>query len=168
MSVESEILRIQRNVADTYAAVAEKGGTVPLQPNSENLPAAVSSIPAGGSLVIQEYDTEDGWHVRKFSDGYMEQTLKKELSDVIINTEWGFGYNNGMSYGPFQYPEAFAELYGVSISGAGPQSTIVYSYCDANKALHLTKTPGIALFRPTPVTVGMDFYIWVTARGRWK
>lgn len=49
MSVESEILRIQRNVADTYAMVAEKGGTVPLQPNSENLPAAVSSIPAGGS-----------------------------------------------------------------------------------------------------------------------
>lgn len=60
MSVESEILRIQRNVADTYAAVAEKGGTVPLQPNSENLPAAVSSIPAGGSGSAEEiYSTEE-------------------------------------------------------------------------------------------------------------
>lgn len=49
MSIESEILRIQHNVANTYAAVAEKGGDVPLQPNSENLAAAVSSIPAGGT-----------------------------------------------------------------------------------------------------------------------
>lgn len=73
MSVESEILRIQRNVADTYAMVAEKGGTVPLQPNSENLPAAVSSIPAGGSggggvpkgsIIIwsgSASDIPDGW-----------------------------------------------------------------------------------------------------------
>ena len=48
MSVESEILRIQRNIADTYAAVASKGGEVPTQPNSANLAAAVQSIPAGG------------------------------------------------------------------------------------------------------------------------
>lgn len=47
MSVESEILRIQRNIADTYAAVAEKGGEVPSQPTSANLAAAVESIPAG-------------------------------------------------------------------------------------------------------------------------
>lgn len=45
MSVESEILRIQHNVADSYAAVAGKGGTVPLQPTSANLAAAVASIP---------------------------------------------------------------------------------------------------------------------------
>lgn len=47
MSVESEILRIQHNIANTYAAVSEKGGDVPLQPNSANLAAAVASIPAG-------------------------------------------------------------------------------------------------------------------------
>lgn len=45
MSIESEILRIQHNVADTYAAVAGKGGEVPLQPNSAKLAAAVESIP---------------------------------------------------------------------------------------------------------------------------
>lgn len=49
MSVESEILRIQRNVAEAYAAVSSKGGTVPTQPTSANLPAAISSIPTGGS-----------------------------------------------------------------------------------------------------------------------
>lgn len=55
MSVESEILRIQHNIADAYAAVAEKGGQVPLQPNSENLAEAVASIPAGGEI----YSTEE-------------------------------------------------------------------------------------------------------------
>lgn len=45
MSVESEILRIQHNLADSYAAVASKHGEVPLQPTSENLAAAVASIP---------------------------------------------------------------------------------------------------------------------------
>lgn len=47
MSVESEILRIQHNIANTYAAVADKGGTVPTQPTSANLAAAVASIQAG-------------------------------------------------------------------------------------------------------------------------
>lgn len=50
MSVESEILRIQHNIANTYAAVAEKGGEVPLQPTSANLASAVASIPSGGGF----------------------------------------------------------------------------------------------------------------------
>lgn len=49
MSVESEILRIQHNIASAYAKVAEKGGEVPSQPTSAKLAAAVASIPAGGS-----------------------------------------------------------------------------------------------------------------------
>lgn len=47
MSVESEILRIQQNIANAYAAVSEKGGEVPLRPNSANLAAAVGSISVG-------------------------------------------------------------------------------------------------------------------------
>lgn len=45
MSVENEILRIQHNIANAYAAVSGKGGEVPLQPTSANLAAAVESIP---------------------------------------------------------------------------------------------------------------------------
>lgn len=52
MSVESEILRIRHNIADTYATVSSKGGDVPLQPNSANLAAAVASIPEGGSTFL--------------------------------------------------------------------------------------------------------------------
>ncbi len=50
MSIESEILRIQKNIADTYAVVAEKGGSVPLAPISANLAGAVRSIPASGGV----------------------------------------------------------------------------------------------------------------------
>lgn len=46
MSVESEILRIQRNIANAYTAVASKGGVVPQQPTSDELPAAVGTIPS--------------------------------------------------------------------------------------------------------------------------
>lgn len=59
MSVESEILRIQNNIADAYAAVHDKGGEVPLRPTSANLAAAVASIPqrpiqqGGGESMFQ-------------------------------------------------------------------------------------------------------------------
>lgn len=44
MSVESEILRIQHNIANAYAAVSQKGGEVPLQPTSANLAASIMTI----------------------------------------------------------------------------------------------------------------------------
>lgn len=45
MSIESEILRIQRNVADTYSVVADRGGNVPNIPTVARLAEAVGSIP---------------------------------------------------------------------------------------------------------------------------
>lgn len=80
MSVESEILRIQHNIANAYAAVAGKGGEVPLQPTSENLAAAVASIPSAGSgggapigsIVIWSGTTDNiptGWALCDGQDG---------------------------------------------------------------------------------------------------
>lgn len=60
MSVESEILRIQHNIADAYTKVAEKGGEVPLQPNSVNLAAAVESIPSSGDLIAGDGMSKEG------------------------------------------------------------------------------------------------------------
>lgn len=64
MSIESEILRIQHNIANTYAAVSNKGGEVPLQPTSENLPAAVESIPQGPT-----YTAGDGIEITQTEAG---------------------------------------------------------------------------------------------------
>lgn len=60
MSVESEILRIQHNIADAYAAVSEKGGEVPLQPTSANLAAAVRSITSSGELIAGDGLSKEG------------------------------------------------------------------------------------------------------------
>lgn len=60
MSVESEILRIQHNIANTYAAVSEKGGEVPLQPTSANLAAAVASITSSGEMIAGEGLSKEG------------------------------------------------------------------------------------------------------------
>lgn len=122
----------------------------------------------GGASVIQAYDTEDGWHVRKWSDGYMEQTLNKELTNIVVNAAVGSLYNTGKDYGPYQYPEPFSELYGVSALGAGKHTSILSAHYAVDKALHLTKTPSFGIYRPRPVSEGMDFYIFITARGRWK
>lgn len=64
MSIESEILRIQHNIANTYAAVSNKGGEVPLQPTSESLPAAVESIPQGPT-----YTAGDGIEITQTEAG---------------------------------------------------------------------------------------------------
>lgn len=86
MSVESEILRIQHNVANAYAAVSEKGGEVPLQPTSANLAAAVASIPASNLTTVlvnapigailawsgTEDTVPDGWHICNGEDGTLD------------------------------------------------------------------------------------------------
>lgn len=84
MSIESEILRIQHNIADTYAAVSSKGGNVPLQPNSANLAAAVASIPTDTTVLVNapigsilnwsgtEADVPTGWHICNGEDGTLD------------------------------------------------------------------------------------------------
>lgn len=47
MSIESQILRIQQNVADAFIAIGEMGGTVSRPASSDALEEAVRSIPSG-------------------------------------------------------------------------------------------------------------------------
>lgn len=54
MSVQSEITRITGNIASAYTAVSGKGGTLPAARNSDNLPAAIESIP--GQLIFSSFD----------------------------------------------------------------------------------------------------------------
>lgn len=50
MTIQSEIDRIKSNVVEAYQNVEDMGGTLPEQQNSDNLPNAISTIPALGSL----------------------------------------------------------------------------------------------------------------------
>lgn len=116
---------------------------------------------------IDEYDTEDGWHVRKWANGYIEQTMKKVYPGLNITTSWGGGYNSGNNFGPFTYPESFTELYGINISGVGSSSVLVTISWSDYYASRFTKTPIIGTYRPAPDT-NIIFYIYVFANGRWK
>lgn len=82
MSVASEILRIQHNIANAYAAVSQKGGEVPLQPTSANLAASIATISGDsgsssggvpiGTIVIWSGTSEDipsGWALCDGQDG---------------------------------------------------------------------------------------------------
>lgn len=48
------------------------------------------------TISVQEYDTEDGWHVRKYSDGYVEMWKKYE-SISVLGTLWS-GTVSGIGY----------------------------------------------------------------------
>lgn len=69
MSVRSEIDRIRDNVAGAYSAVSDIGGTLPEQQTSDNLEAAIrsipvaedSSFPVGGIIMWSGLTVPTGW-----------------------------------------------------------------------------------------------------------
>lgn len=56
MSVQSEIDRIQQNVADTYAELEAKGAAMPAAQNSDSLAATAASVPIG--MMAAVYDPQ--------------------------------------------------------------------------------------------------------------
>ena len=64
--------------------------------------------------VLDEYDTEDGWHVRKWSNGYLEMSYKKEVNVTFSNSFAGIGFyvNTGINE---PYPVIPAVVYSESI-----------------------------------------------------
>ena len=52
MSIASAIQAKQQQIADSYSAVSDKGGTLPTTQNLTNLATAISSIPSGGGICI--------------------------------------------------------------------------------------------------------------------
>ena len=222
MSVENEILRIQHNIANTYAAVSDKGGEVPLQPTSANLAAAVESIPQGPTytagdgiditdtetgaeisvtlptksltkaeydalteaekqaetvylveepawepvpLSIQEYDTENGWHVRKWSDGYVEMVYVFDYVSVAWNATTGGYYINKLDGIPL--PIQLVKKYMDDAKLLAIETTAAYSihrwrFEEENTTL------GMYIFCTVNPGVGKTFTISVSVTGRWK
>ena len=59
MSVQSQIDRINENVANTYSALNEMGATMPEQQNSNNMAATVLTVPRGGTSVQSDWNQTD-------------------------------------------------------------------------------------------------------------
>jgi len=118
-------------------------------------------------LSIQEYDTEDGWHVRKWADGYLEL-----LADKSKNIgAWG-SITPGVTYSqfdsmPLPFPlvkkyETHVAAFDKGTSGAAVtalQKGAHFDLLDALGPLWL-----ISFSTPPPSLVGITIKI----TGRWK
>lgn len=71
MSIESQILRIQQNVADAFLAIGEMGGTVPQPVSSDNLASSVRSIPSGSGSGGSPVGTIISYMGKTAPDGYL-------------------------------------------------------------------------------------------------
>jgi len=54
-TIASEIQRIKSNIANTYTVLEEKGATLPVNLNSNNLASCASTVTGGGSIVYPKY-----------------------------------------------------------------------------------------------------------------
>lgn len=61
MTIATAIATKQQQIADSYTAVSNKGGTLPQTQNLTNLATAISSIPSGGgSITLYAWHQYDG------------------------------------------------------------------------------------------------------------
>lgn len=63
MSIQDEINRIEKNIANTYSALNSMGATMPAEQNSNNLASTARTVPqsgGGGGEAVQEIFYVDG------------------------------------------------------------------------------------------------------------
>lgn len=89
MSIASELTNLRTNISNAYDAINTKGGTIPSNKNTDNLSAAINSIPSGGSAtLITKTITENGTYdaTDDNADGYSEVNVNVVPSSEYIVT----------------------------------------------------------------------------------
>lgn len=130
---------------------------------------ATSFTSAGTSIDIEEYDTDDGWHVRKWSDGYIEMIGSFECT--FVPSDWSINGNiHSLSTSKIpihQYPVELNRIYSETLEMSSYDMAITVSQYSRE---HDNETKRYALFRSTTMegdyTATFTFTYFVT--GRWK
>lgn len=117
----------------------------------------------GGGL--EEYDTEDGWHVRKWSDGYVEMDLQYTQNNVFPETSWGSLYYQLAPVHAFPVPLVEKYRESCDIMGSSPPVRLILINQGSNSLTH-TSQIGFALAGKLAVAVSVTVGYKVT--GRWK
>lgn len=113
--------------------------------------------------VLEEYDTDDSWHVRKWSDGYLEMSYRQTV-DIAVNNAFGnvgFYRNTGIDT---PYPVIPTTVYS---SNAG----LIEVSTGALVGIYRSKTEenvlkGIYLFSADKNVQTYTIGVYIT--GRWK
>lgn len=82
MTIASAIATKQQQIADSYTAVSNKGGTLPATQNLTNLATAISSIPSGGGGGSKFGATIDSFLGDVDANGVLQQPT--EQSDLVF------------------------------------------------------------------------------------
>ena len=91
MSIQSEIERINGNVASAYTALSAKGATMPSLRNTANLASAIESIQAGEAMSIDVIREICGWVDTGLPKGYVLLNYLQGTGSAYINL--GFNPN---------------------------------------------------------------------------
>lgn len=125
---------------------------------------AIESVPAEKTR-LEEYDTEDGWHVRKWSDGYVEMDLQYMQDNVSPETSWGALYYQLAPVHAFPVPLAEKYRESCCIMGSSPSVRLILINQGSNSLTH-TSQIGFALAGKLAVAVSVT--VGYTVTGRWK
>lgn len=118
-------------------------------------------------LSIQEYDTEDGWHVRRWSDGYVEMILETTTNPsnwLLLTTNIRYDTLTSINL-PFSLVKRYKTDANAFDNSNGYQSVAVFQKLNSN---HLLSSTGdfwmLAFTNAPPKSVGVIIEI----TGRWK
>lgn len=94
MTIAESLTTLSTDITATYDKIAAKGGSIPQEKNTNNLPGAVESIPAGGTpvpaddpLAVPEFDGgEYGAIAYLGEDGEIEYYYAGSVSDLNLDS----------------------------------------------------------------------------------
>lgn len=122
-------------------------------------------------LSIQEYDTEDGWHVRKWSNGYVEMILNKTYRVAASRWTWASSNTPAIStvsrlFEASAYPVKLTEIFSETPTCFANDWTIWVTMETNTKRLEQTQTA-----RPAAIgkpSIELEIVYTTTVKGRWK
>lgn len=127
-------------------------------------------------LSVTDYDTEDGWHVRKWSDGYVEMTYRSEtiLEASMALNAFGALFSTSADFIPeIVYPFPLTEKYyeGIDLWQKTGANLSAWPYAVKDRTsnpLNHTRRHGLVFVVNNPRSEDCTYEYAFHVTGRWK
>ena len=174
MSVQSQIDRIESNIAAAYTAAAAKGATMPATQNSDNLATAISSISSASDAAdyVVAQGKKTNWYYRKWNSGVAECWRTLSISgyscNTAINTAAGSWYRTAL-IAAGTYPFTFTETPNLQMFFETDTGTggIVWPAGTAEDDNPKTRPHKFYIIRMTSLT-SISGKVHFQVKGKWK